>query len=632
MKKGVLLVVFLLCGLMLVGVVSAGCSAEGSDDARCWKGDWECSGSDSRRCCVDWCDDPDPSGYVSCGMYYETQDCGSNERCDDGDCVIQIVTEVYPPEQWHTERTDFSVWDPGNKCPDVSVAHQNDNWGFPQQICEDDTKNAGWTDSNAPVYLIADPDITDEPNLIDIQGVKLRIDFDQRPEKAGEFLKIGLKNASNVILAEKLIDFNSNSPLYVDLTSVRAWKPSDFVGTSMFIIQNHKNRFQADYIELSLTGKPSSCKPRSCSDMGWECGSGIETRCNKLITCSPCETNKACSDNKCIGLSGAEWTDLEGILIDDTGLGATVLMQVEGENIETKSINYTIEKQNSWFFGLIKIWTDLDIISTKGYQPWTPADIGVHTFTAKIINISLETTSGDLDVLDPSNPNWKNNRPIANITNPKNGYRCSIDKSIAFEQESRDPDDPLKITWDFDDGSDEEVFNDYIHKLDSDAADTTHVYTSAGVYNVELEAKEMTRNQQDTDAVRVLIFQEGINVVPIITEPDEGVGYGNIVRFIANKSFVSNCSKDRNDCPLGIDSEPKCDFIACDLYCYYIHAPGQKTTEGYTLNAEWTFPQDREVDNETGEWEEDYNDVVEFVKFFPRDGEHQTVLDLEYLP
>ncbi len=47
---------------------------------------------------------------------------------------------------------------------------------------------------------------------------------------------------------------------------------------------------------------PCTCTPYTCSQMGWECGSGYETNCHKYISCPSCPGGESCVDHKCVPL------------------------------------------------------------------------------------------------------------------------------------------------------------------------------------------------------------------------------------------------------------------------------------------------------------------------------------------
>jgi hypothetical protein len=42
------------------------------------------------------------------------------------------------------------------------------------------------------------------------------------------------------------------------------------------------------------------CKSKTCAQMGWTCGTGKESNCNKLISCGTCASPKTCVKNQCI--------------------------------------------------------------------------------------------------------------------------------------------------------------------------------------------------------------------------------------------------------------------------------------------------------------------------------------------
>ena len=49
----------------------------------------------------------------------------------------------------------------------------------------------------------------------------------------------------------------------------------------------------------------TTCEPQSCTDKGWECGTGTDG-CSGTITCSSCPTNKECQNHKCVSECQAE--------------------------------------------------------------------------------------------------------------------------------------------------------------------------------------------------------------------------------------------------------------------------------------------------------------------------------------
>ena len=51
------------------------------------------------------------------------------------------------------------------------------------------------------------------------------------------------------------------------------------------------------------TGGTEACTPKTCSQMGWECGTGKENKCNNTINCGQCN-NRTCQNHKCIKNTG----------------------------------------------------------------------------------------------------------------------------------------------------------------------------------------------------------------------------------------------------------------------------------------------------------------------------------------
>ena len=220
-----------------------------------------------------------------------------------------------------------------------------------------------------------------------------------------------------------------------------------------------------------------------------------------------------------------------------------------------------------------------------------------------------------------------NTAPNAVIIAPSSGIRVKAGTLVSFEQRSRDPDDLMEITWDFGDGT-SQSFNSYLNNplLNPAAADTTHAYSSSGFYQVVLTAREeLPRFPQlsDTDFVSVAVFELGINVHPVITDPVGGVGYGNFVDFNASQSYVANCV-------VGTCASANC-FQVEDLSCTYTHAPGTPTTPGYDIDVNWTFT-DGIVQTLSGDWAVNYSEVVEFTQFFADSGQHMANLKLTYTP
>jgi len=54
------------------------------------------------------------------------------------------------------------------------------------------------------------------------------------------------------------------------------------------------------YCSESNCGPDPECDPKSCDEMGFECGIGRETECNEDISCGPCTGTDTCVNNQCV--------------------------------------------------------------------------------------------------------------------------------------------------------------------------------------------------------------------------------------------------------------------------------------------------------------------------------------------
>jgi hypothetical protein len=331
------------------------------------------------------------------------------------------------------------------------------------------------------------------------------------------------------------------------------------------------------------------------------------------------------TDNCAVGLSinSSYWANLRnGSLISGANVGDSVLMMVDGIGLASQLINYSIIKQGypSWnpfnWFSHVVIQ-----ISTLGVSDWQTYETGTFYFNVKISN--LENQSNDMAVIGATNTS--NALPVAIITHPNaTDYRFSTDCVIDFTQASYDEDDLLRLTWNFGDGN-ITSFDNYSWVLTPSIANTNHSYHLSGVYSVSLTAKEMIRNQSDVDYAGVHVLKEGLNVMPVITLPENGVGYGMWVAFNASQSYVANCSLNM----------PGYNFTACNLQCKYIHAPGTMNITGrnYELRMNWVVknPAGAEELGTSGNWSTNYTDVVEFSNFFENPGQHNAILTMDYI-
>lgn len=319
----------------------------------------------------------------------------------------------------------------------------------------------------------------------------------------------------------------------------------------------------------------------------------------------------------------ARWIDHAGITIATADKGDTVRMMAQGTDIQNKDVDFQVSKKTGGVLSVVLNWfRDLfssDNINGGTINNWSTSNAGTYVFQARVSSTTRE--SGDLAVGDIVN----NTAPRAIITQPTGDIRIRQGDRVEFKQRSIDSDDPLKIIWDFGDGTTTETLNYWIYPNPA-MADTSHVFSTTGHYEVLLIAQEMDRWQEDVASINVYVYKEGINVMPVISEPLRRRVYNNSVRFNASQSHVANCSLAQAGCPGGV-----CDFTAGALYCYYVHRPGTPKTASlsYPFRFEWTFIKDNVQTTLAGNWS-DYDSVVLFSKYFDKPGEHTAKLKLTY--
>ncbi len=328
------------------------------------------------------------------------------------------------------------------------------------------------------------------------------------------------------------------------------------------------------------------------------------------------------------------WTDLLGNKITQTYSGNTVSMAVPGVEqggAEGVNVDYTVKRQVDFIFGFLKFYA---VLANPLYGFWQADSIGGNTYFKVKINDDEEIISdanSDLKVLNPASAGAgvvTNSLPSANFDNPaKNSeFKTSTGFPVEFKQSSNDSDDLLDITWEFGDGEIEKIENYSI--IDNlTYADTIHSYNNGGVYTAVLKVKEH-RAENALSAMsssKILVFQEGINVIPVITSPAEGIAYGNILNFDASQSYVANCSTV-------IEGYY---FIAGNLQCKYIHAPNTMNISvdaNYDLAVTWNVADENGnlEFTKTGSWSAEYNSIVNFQKYLAKKTGHAANLNMVY--
>jgi len=206
-----------------------------------------------------------------------------------------------------------------------------------------------------------------------------------------------------------------------------------------------------------------------------------------------------------------------------------------------------------------------------------------------------------------------------------------VNQNIGFEQISSNLKKDLSINWSFGDGSITSLHD----CLTTENCNTTHSYSHYGLKPITAMAYEQGGLNRAFNFTDVLIYEQGINVFAIISEPPRGkiIPTGEAVYFNANKSYVANCSTTLELCS-NSSGGSSCYLVgtpttANKLYCYDFNV--SKIGKTYDLRFKWEFDKGQDYPlNLTGTWSGDYNSSVEFHKpfFFP--GNHTAELTVTY--
>jgi hypothetical protein len=314
----------------------------------------------------------------------------------------------------------------------------------------------------------------------------------------------------------------------------------------------------------------------------------------------------------CSSPSNISWFNLKDSNISSANTNDDIALYFGNESIGTPT-NYSI-----YTSGGISL---LNSSTTRGFTV-------IRTNVSNIYYFNISTNNG---------VTWTRSRNISisgvGDTAPNaeiltfDGFNYSVNATINFIQASYDEDDLLNLTWDFGDGAksyanDYSYFEKYIVG-NSSTGDTTHSYTSAGSYIVKLNATERDGDVYDIDSIRILILKEGVNVIPIITSPENGKSFKRYVLFDGSDSYVVNCSATMS--PFNFTTEDG------GLKCLYLHAPDQnrgQNLQGYSLLYNWTMEDGKSV---IGYWDStNYYRVVEFGYRYETAGLHNAKLKISY--
>ncbi len=301
------------------------------------------------------------------------------------------------------------------------------------------------------------------------------------------------------------------------------------------------------------------------------------TWCDKLdgITYPVFVWDSACSSDN------PHWQDMEGNIISTADLKDTVklVLNIPGENFQGQEIEYEIWKQDGgfWFFDN-KVSQGIE----TGFTTWIAGknsdtgtfETGNYYFKARAKGTQDWYTSPDLTVLISET----NTIPSANLIQPIENLNFIISSStgktieIPFTQNSQDPDDDLRVTWDFGDSTQQEFSN----CLTSGTCNTEHQYSNSGTKIINIKAEEMLRTQSAIARSRVFVYKEGLNIFAIIDSPDYKQTFFNIGVYDIDgtSSHVTNCFSLEQDCLDSPDRGTKpCSEIqdissSTSLFCY----------------------------------------------------------------
>ncbi len=388
----------------------------------------------------------------------------------------------------------------------------------------------------------------------------------------------------------------------------------------------------------------SLCKT-TCVGNSFNNSNGVTQYSDGLINYSNCSLQQDCYDyNKslnviCGYVKDAVWLDLVGNIVDTANVGDIVNLQINGSvNFVTTGVNYTIfypVGSSSWspFFSWISGASPFSFISTKNY--WKATSLGNNIFFKAIVTDMYGTYSNISQYINVTSNN-NDFTPVARIDSPSNGSVFLVNSVISFKQSSYDLDDILNLVWDFANGTGSEItISNYTflekNLVNPNFGNINKSYSVAGIYDVTLTANERGRSLSSSNYTRVVILQEGISVVPIISSPEKGKSVGtDIVSFDASQTYVVNCSTCFNGCSGNRNNG----FYTQDgkLNCTYLHAPGtyvgQNLPSNYNLTFKWTLDDGRVIEDK---WKSStYYQIVRFVYKYVDAGEHIANLEVTY--
>jgi len=336
----------------------------------------------------------------------------------------------------------------------------------------------------------------------------------------------------------------------------------------------------------------------------------------------------------------AYWADMNDDPIEEASVEQGVKLIVDYAPFEGENIEFTIYKE-----GVVGDKEIDDKQSDDGFVTWKAGkengdfEEGDYYFEAESTD-GNKIDSSDYEnygVLSVSEPEIV--YPVdVEISSPSDGDKFRKEGEIEFEANIESEGSDVRIKWDFGDG------NEIIRKncMTTGDCNVSHSYDSAGGFNVIAKVEEMGREspQKDSDYIAISVYKKDLSIVPEITlpEPDKVIYGTGFVDFDVSNSYVANCTSlgsctVPSDTPGGgteinvDDCYTVDDSDLGDLKCFKYPKDWIGEDGGYDLWFKWEFS-----DNEKreGNWTGNYDEVVEFERYFGTSGRHWSKLKMGY--
>ncbi len=273
-----------------------------------------------------------------------------------------------------------------------------------------------------------------------------------------------------------------------------------------------------------------TCCTPDCA--GKECGNdGCGGSCGDCDILYPGEGRVCNAAGACVpstaGITDASWTSMNSSEeIFQADLYDRVRLMVEGTELTGETINYTIEKYET-FWWLFRYWNEIARFSDLGYSTWKANETGTYRFNASIIGDSAMSNNLIVSASQDNTP------PVAEILAPGICEIYFTGETISFTQNSYDVDDSISVKWDFGDD------------VTSTEYDTTHIYITGGQKTIILTVTD-ERGLTATDRTTILVVDSSVSdkyVCAYINEPEWGASKpGYDIFFNATDTYAINAS------------------------------------------------------------------------------------------